>query len=41
MDVTLIGNSFAKLAYTAVKERQNEIDNNKEYYTKRIINEEN
>jgi len=40
-DMILLGNSFGKLAYTAAKERQNEIDNNKEYYTKRIINEEN
>lgn len=40
-DITLLGNSFGKLAYTAARERQNEIDNNKEYYTKRIINEEN
>lgn len=40
-DITLLGNSFGKLAYTAARERQNEIDNNKEYYTKRIVNEEN
>lgn len=40
-DMTLLGNSFGKLAYTTTRERQNEIDNNKEYYTKRIINEEN
>ena len=40
-DMILLGNSFGKLAYTAARERQNEIDNNKEYYTKRIINEEN
>ena len=40
-DMTLLGNSFGELAYTAAKERQNEIDNNKEYYTKRIVNEEN
>ena len=29
------------MTYSAVKDRQNEIDNNKEYYTKRIVNEEN
>lgn len=40
-DMTLLGNSFGELAYTAARERQNEIDNNKEYYTKRIVNEEN
>lgn len=40
-DMTLLGNSFGKLAYTAARERQKEIDNNKEYYTKRLLNEEN
>ena len=40
-DMTLLGNSFGELAYTAARERQNEIDNNTEYYTKRIVNEEN
>jgi hypothetical protein len=40
-DMTLLGNSFGEVAYTAARERQNEIDNNKEYYTKRIVNEEN
>lgn len=40
-DMTLLGKSFGELAYTAARERQNEIDNNKEYYTKRIVNEEN
>lgn len=40
-DMKLLGKSFGELAYTAARERQNEIDNNKEYYTKRIVNEEN
>jgi hypothetical protein len=40
-DMTLLGNSFGEVAYTAARERQNEIDNNKEYHTKRIVNEEN
>lgn len=38
-DVTLLGEAFGKMAYTAAKDRQLEIDNNKEYYTKRIKNE--
>ena len=29
------------MTYSAVKDRQNEIDNNKEYYTKRVKYEEN
>lgn len=40
-DITILGNSFAKMTYSAVKDRQNEIDNNKEYYTKRVKYEEN
>lgn len=40
-EMILLGNSFGELAYTAARERQSEIDNNKEYYTKRIVNEEN
>lgn len=39
-DVTLLGEAFGEMAYTAAKDRQLEIDNNKEYYTKRIKNEE-
>lgn len=39
-DITLLGEAFGKMAYTAVKDRQFEIDNNKEYYTKRIKNED-
>lgn len=39
-DVTLIGEAFGEMAYTAAKDRQTEIDNNKEYYTKRIKNED-
>ena len=38
-DITLLGEAFGKMAYTAAKDRQLEIDNNKEYYTKRIKNE--
>lgn len=39
-DVTLLGEAFGEMAYTAAKDRQSEIDNNKEYYTKRIKNED-
>lgn len=39
-DVTLLGEAFGKMAYSAAKDRQLEIDNNKEYYTKRIKNED-
>lgn len=39
-DVTLLGEAFGEMAYTAAKDRQFEIDNNKEYYTKRIKNED-
>lgn len=39
-DVTLLGEAFGEMAYTAAKDRQTEIDNNKEYYTKRIKNED-
>lgn len=38
--VTLLGEAFGEMAYTAAKDRQSEIDNNKEYYTKRIKNED-
>lgn len=38
-DITLLVEAFGKMAYTAAKDRQLEIDNNKEYYTKRIKNE--
>ena len=37
-DVTLLGEAFGEMAYTAAKDRQFEIDHNKEYYTKRIKN---
>lgn len=40
-DITILGNSFAKMTYSAIKDRQNEIDKNKEYYTKRVKYEEN
>lgn len=39
-DITLLGKAFGKMAYSAAKDRQLEIDNNKEYYTKRIKNED-
>ena len=39
-DITLLGETFEEMAYTAAKDRQFEIDNNKEYYTKRIKNED-
>ncbi len=39
-DVTLLGEAFGEMTYTAAKDRQFEIDNNKEYYTKRIKNED-
>lgn len=39
-DVTLLGEAFGEMAYTAAKDRQFEIDHNKEYYTKRIKNED-
>ena len=39
-DITLLGEAFGKMAYSAAKDRQLEIDNNKEYYTKRIKNED-
>ena len=39
-DMAILGNSFSKLVFTAVRERQHEIDNDKEYYTKRINNED-
>lgn len=39
-DVTLLSEAFGEMAYTAAKDRQSEIDNNKEYYTKRIKNED-
>lgn len=39
-DVTLLGEAFGEMTYTAVKDRQFEIDNDKEYYTKRIKNED-
>lgn len=39
-DVTLLGEAFGEMAYTAAKDRQFEIDNNKEYYTKMFKNED-
>jgi hypothetical protein len=39
-DVTLLGEAFGEMAYTSAKDRQFEIDNNKEYYTKRIKNKD-
>lgn len=39
-EISELGKTFNHMAWTAVKERQIEIDNNQEYYTKRIINEE-
>lgn len=38
--ITELGKTFNHMAWTAAKNRQEEIDNNQEYYTKRIINEE-
>lgn len=39
-EISELGKTFNHMAWTAAKERQIEIDNNQEYYTKRIINEE-
>ena len=39
-EISKLGKTFNHMAWTAAKERQIEIDNNQEYYTKRIINEE-
>lgn len=39
--IRLLGQSFNKLAFTAAVERQNEIDNNKEYYTRFVTGEDN
>lgn len=39
-EMSELGKTFNHMAWTAAKERQIEIDNNQEYYTKRIINEE-
>lgn len=39
--IRLLGQSFNKLAFTAAVERQNEIDNNKEYYTKFVTGNDN
>lgn len=39
-EITELGKTFNHMAWTAAKDRQTEIDNNQEYYTKRIINEE-
>lgn len=39
-EITKLGKTFNHMAWIAAKDRQTEIDNNQEYYTKRIINEE-
>ena len=39
--IRLLGQSFNKLAFTAAVERQDEIDNNKEYYTRFVTGEDN
>ena len=39
-EISELGKTFNHMAWTAAKDRQTEIDNNQEYYTKRIINEE-
>ena len=39
-EISQLGKTFNHMAWTAAKDRQIEIDNNQEYYTKRIINEE-
>ena len=39
-EISELGKTFNHMAWTAAKDRQIEIDNNQEYYTKRIINEE-